>query len=116
MDDLNKPLAIPIATTFEIPGREIASYVGPAFGLIVRSTGAARNFTGSFRALRRGEVQEFTGTLEDARHTALERLVEHAQDQGADAVVGMRFDSTDMGEQQGMAEIVAYGTAVKLKS
>jgi uncharacterized protein YbjQ (UPF0145 family) len=69
---------------------------------------------GHLQGLKQGEEVEFRASLEEARHVALERQVEHAQSQGADAVVGLRFDSTDMGQTQGMAEILAYGTAVKL--
>jgi uncharacterized protein YbjQ (UPF0145 family) len=112
MSDLNKPLSIPVSTVGEIPGRETVGYKGACYGLIVRSTGFAKGFTGSFKALRKGEVSQFTETLEEARATAVERMVDHAKELGANAVVGLRFDSTDMGEGQGMAEIVAYGTAV----
>ena len=115
MDTLSEPLPIPVSTTFTIDGRAIDRHIGPVFGLIARSTGFARGVKGSFKAFRRGEVSEFTQTLEDARRSAIERLVVNAQDLGADAVVGLRFDSTDMGQQQGMAEIVAYGTAVRLR-
>jgi uncharacterized protein YbjQ (UPF0145 family) len=111
--DINAPLALPVSTTQDIPGAPNATYVGPVFGVIARSMGFAKGFTGSFKAFRQGEVTEFTGTLEEARRAAVERMVEHAQQLGAQAVVGMRFDSTDMGEQQGLAEIVAYGTAVR---
>ena len=114
MTDLQTALAIPVSTTPEIPGRSLASYVGPAFGLIVRSTGAGGNLKGTFKGFKQGEVVEFSASLEEARHVALERLVDHAVAQGANAVVGLRFDSTDMGSTQGMAEILAYGTAVLL--
>lgn len=114
MDTLSAPLPIPVSTTSGVPGRTVSAYVGAAFGLVTRSTGFGKGLAGSIKALRRGEVREFTVTLEEARRTAIERLVQHAKDLGGDAVVGLRFDSTDMGEQQGMAEIVAYGTAVKL--
>lgn len=114
MTDLQTALAIPVSTTPEIPGRSLASYVGPAFGLIVRSTGAGGNLKGTFKGFKQGEVVEFSASLEEARHVALERLVDHAVAQGANAVVGLRFDSTDMGASQGMAEILAYGTAVVL--
>jgi len=114
MTDLQTALAIPVSTTPDIPGRTLASYVGPAFGLIVRSTGAGGNLKGTFRGMKQGEVVEFSASLEEARHVALEHLVEHAVAQGANAVVGLRFDSTDMGSTQGMAEILAYGTAVVL--
>lgn len=107
-----QPYALPVATTDEIPGRKIVRYVGPAFGVIARSMGFAKGFKGSFKALKSGEVKEFTAVLQAARHHAVERMVEEAQAIGANAVVGVRFDSGDVGEQQGMAEIIAYGTAV----
>jgi uncharacterized protein YbjQ (UPF0145 family) len=105
--------AIPVATTPQLPGYEQATvrHVAPVFGVIARSMGFARGFTGGLRSLKKGEVPEFTVTVEEARHAAVERLVAHAQALGANAVVGMRFDSTEMGEG-GLAEIVAYGTAV----
>jgi uncharacterized protein YbjQ (UPF0145 family) len=111
---LNLPYAIPVATSPTIVGYQIVRYVGPAFGVIARSMGLARGLTGSIRSLKKGEVPEFTVTVEEARHTAVQRLVEHAQAMGANAVVSMRFDSTEMGEG-GLAEIVAYGTAVVLQ-
>ena len=112
MSDLNQPLAIPVSTIDTIPGHPTERYVGACFGLIARSTGFSKGFSGSIKALRKGEVTQFTETLEEARRVAIERMVAHAQGLGANAVVGLRFDSTDMGEQQGVAEIVAYGTAV----
>ncbi len=112
MTKLNEPTAIPVATIDHIPGRETERYVGACYGLIARSTGFSKSFSGSIKALRRGEVEQFTETLEEARRVAVDRMVEHAQGLGGNAVGGLRFDSTDMGEQQGMAEIVAYGTAI----
>ena len=106
------PLRLPVSTIDTIPGRTTVRYVGPVFGVIARSMGFAKGFTGSFKALRSGEVKEFTVTLEAARHHAVERMVENAEVLGANAVVGLRYDSGDVGEQQGMAEIVAYGTAI----
>ena len=114
-DETIEPLRIPVATTDNLPGRTITGYVGPAFGVIARSMGFTRGLTGGIKSLKRGEVREFSHTLEVARHRAVERMVEEALALGADAVVGLRFDSGDVGEQQGMAEIVAYGTAVTLE-
>ena len=114
MSDLQQPLTIPVSTTNDIPGRTILGFVGPVFGLIVRSTGAGKNIAGTFKAFKHGEVAQFSESLEEARRISIERLVEHAQAQGGNAVVGLRFDSTDMGQTQGMAEILAYGTAVTL--
>lgn len=113
-DEILEPLKLPVATSETIPGRTVTGYVGPAFGVVARSMGFAKGLTGGLKSLKHGEIKEFSATLEVARHRAAERMVEEALALGADAVVAMRFDSGDVGEQQGMAEIVAYGTAVKL--
>jgi uncharacterized protein YbjQ (UPF0145 family) len=101
-------------TAFELPGREVAEDLGVVFGLVVRSMGFAKSFTASFTALRKGEVTQYTEVLEDARRHAIDRMIANAELVGADAVVAVRFDSSDVGSQQGLTEIVAYGTAVRL--
>ena len=78
-----RPIAVPVATVDTIPGHTIVSYAGPAFGVVARSMGFAKGFTGSFKALKSGEVKEFTVTLQAARHHAVERMVENAQALGA---------------------------------
>jgi len=67
-----------------------------------------------FKALAGGEVMQYTGLLEDSRRHALDRMVQNAQILGANAVLGMRFDSSEIG--QSLTEIVAYGTAVVVES
>jgi uncharacterized protein YbjQ (UPF0145 family) len=104
------PLAVPCTTAFELPGVTVQQTVGLAFGLIVRSVGIAKGFTGGLKALKAGEVPQYTAVVEEARRHALERLVSHAQELGGNAVIGVRFDSSDVGD--GLSEIVAYGTAV----
>jgi len=79
---------------------------------VVRSMGFARSFVGGFSSLRQGEVSQYTEVLEDARRHALDRLLENAYLMGANGVLGVRFDSTEIGNN--MSEIVAYGTAVVL--
>lgn len=111
-DQPQMEIPLPVATTDTLPGYTIQRYVGPAFGVIARSMGFAKGFTGSIKALHHGEVSEFTGTLEEARLHAVVRMAEQAKSMGANAVVCLRYDSGDIGEQNGMAEIVAYGTAV----
>jgi uncharacterized protein YbjQ (UPF0145 family) len=101
--------AIPASTTFDLPGYKVEGTLGLSWGLIVRSVGLTKGLTGGLRSLKAGEVREFTDVVEQARHTALERLLVHAQQLGGNAVLGVRFDSSDIGN--GMAEIVAYGTA-----
>ena len=102
--------ALPISTTFEIPGRTVRESVGSCFGLVVRSMGFGRQIGASFKALRAGEVGQYTELLEDSRRHAIDRLVENAQLLGGNAIVGMRFDSSEIGTS--LTEIVAYGTAV----
>jgi len=101
---------IPITTAVELPGLAIRENLGVCFGLVVRSMGLAKNFTAGFTSLRKGEVPQYTELLEDSRRHAVDRMIENARLLGANAIVAMRFDSSEMGQQ--LTEIVAYGTAV----
>jgi uncharacterized protein YbjQ (UPF0145 family) len=103
---------LPITTALELPGAQIAESLGLCFGLIVRSMGVVKGFTATFSALRRGEVTQYTEVLEDSRRHAVDRMIANAHVLGADAIVAVRFDSSEMG--QALTEILAYGTAVKL--
>ena len=99
---------IPTSTTFELPGYTVEQTLGLAWGLIVRSVGLTKGLTGGLRALKAGEVPQFTDVVDKARHTALERLMAHTQQLGGNAPRAA-IDSSDIGD--GMAEVVAYGTA-----
>lgn len=101
---------LPVTTTFEFPDWEVQRYVGTCFGLIVRSMGFAKGIGAAFKTLKGGEVTQYTELLEDSRRHAMDRMIENARLMGANAVVGMRFDSSEIGES--LTEIVAYGTAV----
>jgi uncharacterized protein YbjQ (UPF0145 family) len=105
---------IPISTTFDLPGYTVERTVGLCWGLIVRSVGTVKGISGAFRALKAGEVPQYTELVDSARHTALERLIAHAQELGGNAVLGVRFDSSEVGDQ--LAEIVAYGTAAVIRA
>jgi uncharacterized protein YbjQ (UPF0145 family) len=102
-----------MTTAFELPGLRIRENLGVCYGLVVRSMGFTGGVTASFKALRRGEVSEYTQLLEDSRRHAIDRMVENAQLLGADAVIAVRFDSSEIGTQ--FTEVVAYGTAVKVE-
>jgi uncharacterized protein YbjQ (UPF0145 family) len=104
------PPNFPIVTTPFVPGYRIAKVIGLTYGLIVRSRGLGRNIVAGFRAIGGGEITEYTQLLEQARHEALVRLQDHARSLGANAVVSVAFDTSEMGEV--MTEILAYGTAV----
>jgi uncharacterized protein YbjQ (UPF0145 family) len=106
-------VGMPTSTTFELPGYRVERTHGLSWGLIVRSVGLTKGLTGTVRSLKAGEVKEFTEVVDRARHTALERLIDHARQLGGNAVLGVRFDSSDLGN--GLAEIVAYGTAATVR-
>lgn len=101
-----------VATTDAIPGAEIAETLGLVRGSTVRSRHIGKDIMAAFRNVVGGEVVEYTKLLAEAREAALQRMVESAERMGANAVVGVRFITA--GVAQGSAEIVAYGTAVKL--
>jgi uncharacterized protein YbjQ (UPF0145 family) len=102
-----------VSTTDSIAGQRVKQTLGQTFGVVVRSRGLAGNIAAGLRSLVGGEITEYTQLLEEARRHAVDRMVQNAQTMGADAVVMMRFDSSEMG--QTMSEIVAYGTAVTLE-
>jgi uncharacterized protein YbjQ (UPF0145 family) len=99
-----------VATTPFIAGHRVAETKGQTFGLVVRSRGFSGNLIAGLRSLGGGEIKEYTSLLEDTRRQALDRLVANATLMGANAVISMRFDSSELAGT--MSEIVAYGTAV----
>jgi len=101
-----------VVTTFEVSGQRIVETKGQVFGLVVRSRGLGGNILAGLRTILGGEIHEYTAMVEDARRQAIDRMVQNATAMGANAVLGMMFDSTEMGTS--MTEIVAYGTAVVL--
>ncbi|HYV58784.1 MAG TPA: YbjQ family protein [Acidimicrobiia bacterium] len=109
-------LPIYTSNTFDIPGLELEQHLGLCWGLIVVSLGFGRSLAGGFRSLAAGEVPEFTQAIDEARRGALFRMIEHAKRLGANAVVGVRFDSNTLGDSGGLAELVAYGSAVVVKT
>ncbi|MBV8300930.1 MAG: heavy metal-binding domain-containing protein [Candidatus Dormibacteraeota bacterium] len=102
-----------VTTTENVPGNKVTRVIGQVFGLTVRSRGLGGNIAAGFRGLVGGEVGSYVKLLEDARRQAVDRLVETATAAGANAVVMMRFDSSEIGNT--MSEIVAYGTAVVIE-
>jgi uncharacterized protein YbjQ (UPF0145 family) len=101
-----------VTTTENVPGHQVSAVKGQCFGVVVRSRGLAGNVMAGFRSLIGGEIKEYTELLEQARRHAVDRMVQNATLMGANAIVMMRFDSSEIG--QTMSEIVAYGTAVVL--
>lgn len=102
-----------MSTALELPGLRVRESLGVCYGLVVRSMGFTGGVTASFKALRRGEITEYTQLLEDSRRHALDRMIDNARLLGADAVIAVRFDSSEIGGQ--FTEIIAYGTAVTVE-
>ncbi|MCY0865329.1 MAG: heavy metal-binding domain-containing protein [Sulfobacillus sp.] len=103
-----------MVTTPYVPGYRVRQVLGPTWGTVVRSRGIGYQVAAGLRSLAGGEIKEFTNMLNDARQRALDRLREHARTLGANAVIGMAFDSSELG--QNMSEILAYGTAVIIEA
>jgi uncharacterized protein YbjQ (UPF0145 family) len=102
-----------VVTTENIANQRVKETLGQCFGVVVRSRGLGGNIMAGLRSLVGGEIVEYTKMLEDARRHAIDRLVANAQMMGANGIVMLRFDSSEIG--QTMSEIVAYGTAVILE-
>ncbi len=100
-------------TTEKIQGEEIIETLGIARGSTVRARDFGRDFFAGLKNIIGGEISEYTKLLADAREQALQRMLDDAQRMGAHAVVNVRFTTSQV--MQGAAEILSYGTAVKLK-
>jgi uncharacterized protein YbjQ (UPF0145 family) len=99
-----------VSTAPFVAGHRVTETKGQTFGLVVRSRGLAGNFAAGLRSIVGGEIHEYTQLLEDTRRQAVDRMVKNATLMGGNAVISMRFDSSEIAGT--MSEIVAYGTAV----
>jgi uncharacterized protein YbjQ (UPF0145 family) len=99
-----------VTTGNEIEGHRIERYLGVVRGIVVRSPSFGKAFLGAFKQLAGGNIQEYIEVCEAARHDAYERMLQHAREIGANAIIGMRYDATEF--LQGATEVLAYGTAV----
>ena len=101
-----------LSTTETVPGRTISHNLGIVRGNVIRAKHIGTDIVASLRNLVGGEVSEYTKLMAEAREQALDRMAADARAMGADAVVGMRISTAMV--MQGSAEILAYGTAVRL--
>ena len=102
-----------ITTTENVPGKEIVEILGLSRGSTVRARNVGRDIFAALKNLIGGEINEYTKLQADSREQALQRMIKDAESLGADAVVNVRITTSMI--MQGVAEILAYGTAVKLK-
>ena len=102
-----------ITTMNDVPGHEITDVYGEVFGLTVRSRNAFSQMGAGLKSMLGGELKGMTKALVDSREQVIARMVEEAEKRGANAVVAMRFDTSEMGSN--WTEICAYGTAVRTR-
>jgi uncharacterized protein YbjQ (UPF0145 family) len=98
-------------TAFELPGKQITKNFGMARGIVVRSRSIFGTIGGGLQTLVGGNITLFSSLCERARKDAYELMLTHAEEMGANAVIGIRYDATGVGG--GVTEVLAYGTAVK---
>ena len=99
-----------VVTTNDIPGWQIQRVCGEVFGLTVRSRNAFSQMGAGLKSIFGGELQGMTKNLADSRNEVMSRMLDAARERGGNAVIGMRFDTSEMGDV--WTEICAYGTAV----
>ena len=104
------PTQIPCTTAFALAGSRVVRELGIVRGLTVRTRGIGGRFQAGISAVIGGKVDAFIDMCEQARAEALQHMIDHARTMGANAVIGMRYDTTEIAE--GMDEVLAYGTAV----
>ncbi len=102
--------AMLIVTTNDVPGYRIEAVLGEVMGMTVRAANIGANIVASFRSLGGGEVDEYTRLVNESRQQVMQRMWQDAVSRGANAIVGMRFDTGDIA--QAFSEVCAYGTAV----
>jgi uncharacterized protein YbjQ (UPF0145 family) len=103
-----------VTTTFEIPGTRVAQSLGIVRGVTVRSRSVVGNLGAAFQQLGGGNITVYTNLAEKSRQEAYDIMIQHAGQVGANGVVGLRYDATEVA--QGVTEVICYGTAVVLES
>jgi len=96
----------------EVAGRTITGYIGVVRGIVVRSPSIGQGILGGLKQIVGGNIEAYARVCEAAREEAFQRMVRHAEERGAEAIIGMRYDATEFAD--GVTEVLAYGTAVKL--
>jgi uncharacterized protein YbjQ (UPF0145 family) len=105
-------MSIPVTTTFTIEGYRIARYLGVVRGIIVRAPTISQGFLGGLKSIIGGQIGAYTQMCEQARTQAYDLLIDHAQALGANAIVGLRYDASEVASKASATEVLCYGTAV----
>ncbi len=104
-----------VTTTFDIQGHEIMEYKGIVRGLIVRSPTIAQGFLGGLKNIIGGNIGAYIEMCEQARQQAYDEIIRHARAMGANAILGFRYDATELGGNVAATEVLCYGTAVVVR-
>ena len=108
-------MSITVTTTFTIEGYRISRYLGVVRGIIVRAPTISQGILGGLKSIVGGRIGAYTEMCEQARQQAYELLIDHAVQIGANAVVGLRYDASDVGARTSATEVLCYRTAVVLE-
>src|SRR5215207_3801855 len=112
----NQTMSFPITTTFTIEGYRIRQYLGIVRGITVRAPTITQGILGGLKSIIGGQIGAYTEMCEQARQQAYDLLIDHARALGANAIVGLRYDASDIGGKTSSAtEVLCYGTAVVLE-
>lgn len=111
---MSPPPLFKVTTSNDFAGHEITDYLGIVRGIVVRATGIGRGIVGGLRSIAGGHIPEYAAVCEEARNHAYQLMLEHARQLGAHGVIAFRYDATEF--IQGATEVLAYGTAVKLRA
>jgi uncharacterized protein YbjQ (UPF0145 family) len=101
------------STSFELPGYQVTAGLGIVRGIVVRSRSVFGTIGASLQTIVGGDISLFTNLCEKTREDAFERMLVHAAEKGADAVIGVRYDATEL--MDSVTEVLCYGTAVKVR-
>lgn len=104
-----------VTTTFDFTGYRIREYKGLVRGIIVRSPTITQGCLGGFAQIVGGHITAYTEMCEQTRQQAYDQMVEHATAMGANAVVGLRYDASELGSRSPATEVLCYGTAVVIE-
>ena len=108
-------MSIPVTTTFTIEGYRIRQYLGVVRGIIVRAPTISQGILGGLKSIIGGNIGAYTEMCEQARQQAYDLLVDHARAVGANAIVGLRYDASEVASKFSATEVLCYGTAVVVK-
>ena len=108
-------MSIPVTTTFHFEGYRITAYKGVVRGITVRAPTITQGFLGGLKSIIGGQIGAYAEMCEQARQHAFELLVQHAVEIGANAVIGLRYDASEVASKSSATEVLCYGTAVTIE-